>query len=287
MTFSLLTLIPPQEWLDRKSTGDVTPGWTGYLKRKSNSAGFISLFISKIWVHNKCRRTLKYIFSTNLISFPLDYIQTWPQGSRGLIQSELVRKTNHAEDESGPAFPPGRRAERCTWACHTRTGLWWCTGRRRRWCCQLGWTPAASEPRLARPSEPLSGRPHWTPGKSQHQAEHWLSIWHQKVTPLSNNSLETRAWLINLFVDIWGRYWPELKIGHRPVSDFHLWCEGYDIIYLICICIVQLIPVCPWKPLIVIYSKVTLTGIHTNTHECVLFLFLFLFSQVSVESLTA
>lgn len=47
------TLIPPQEWLERKSTGDVTPGWTGYLRRKSSSAGFISLFISRIWGHNK------------------------------------------------------------------------------------------------------------------------------------------------------------------------------------------------------------------------------------------
>lgn len=46
------TLIPPQEWFDRKSTGDVTPGWTGYLSRKSSSAALISLFIIRIWRHN-------------------------------------------------------------------------------------------------------------------------------------------------------------------------------------------------------------------------------------------
>lgn len=45
--------MPPQEWLDRKSTGDVTPGVTGYLRRKSSSAGFISLFINRIWGHKK------------------------------------------------------------------------------------------------------------------------------------------------------------------------------------------------------------------------------------------
>lgn len=58
---------------------------------------------------------------------------------------------------------PGKWAERCTWVCHTQTVLWWCTGKWRRWCSQLGWTPAASDPRLAQPSEQLSGRRRWTP----------------------------------------------------------------------------------------------------------------------------
>lgn len=57
------TLIPPQEWFDRKSTGDVTPGWTGYLRRKSSSAGFISLFIIRIWRHNKPQERQNNAFS--------------------------------------------------------------------------------------------------------------------------------------------------------------------------------------------------------------------------------
>lgn len=42
------TLMPPQEWSDRNSTGLVTPGSAGYLSRKSSSAGSISLFIRRI-----------------------------------------------------------------------------------------------------------------------------------------------------------------------------------------------------------------------------------------------
>lgn len=74
---SLRTLIPPQEWLDRKSTGDVTPGWTGYLRRKSSSAGFISLFISRIWGHNKQGGFPNVVFpAQTAFSFPLDQIWT-------------------------------------------------------------------------------------------------------------------------------------------------------------------------------------------------------------------
>lgn len=42
------TLIPPQEWLDRKSTGLVALGCAGYLSRKSSSAALISLLIRSI-----------------------------------------------------------------------------------------------------------------------------------------------------------------------------------------------------------------------------------------------
>lgn len=49
----LCTLIPPQDGLDKKSTGDITSGFTGYLRRKSSSSGFISLFISRTWGHDK------------------------------------------------------------------------------------------------------------------------------------------------------------------------------------------------------------------------------------------
>lgn len=177
---SLCTLIPPQEWLDRKSTGDVTPGRTEYLRRKSSSAEFISLFINRIWAHNKQEGLWNVVLSAQS-TFPFHLISSrkgrWSQEQ--LIQWRACSQNKPCRRWNPLPVLPGRRAERCTWACHTQTGLWWCTGRRRRWCCQLGWTPAASEPHPARPSEPLSGRPHWTPGDAQERVQHCLSIWHQ------------------------------------------------------------------------------------------------------------
>lgn len=162
---SLCTLIPPQEWLDRKSTGDVTPGWTGYLRRKSSSAGFISLFISRIWGHNKQEGLWNVVFSAQT-TFPFHLIRSkqgcWSQEQ--VIQWQACTPNKPCRRWNRLPFLPGRRAERCTWACHTQIVLWWCTGRRRRWCCQLGWTPAASESRPARTSGLLSGKPRWTPG---------------------------------------------------------------------------------------------------------------------------
>lgn len=61
------TFIPPHVWFDRKSTGEVTPGWTGYLSRKSSSAGFISLFIRSIWGHDKRERNV--VFPTQTATF--------------------------------------------------------------------------------------------------------------------------------------------------------------------------------------------------------------------------
>ena len=40
-------LIPPQQWLERKSTGLTTLGMAGNRSRKSSSAGSICLFMSK------------------------------------------------------------------------------------------------------------------------------------------------------------------------------------------------------------------------------------------------
>lgn len=169
---SLCTLIPPQEWLDRKSTGDVTPGWTGYLRRKSSSAGFISLFISRIWGHKKQEELWNVVFSAQT-TFPFHLIRSkqgrWSQEQ--LIQWQVCSQNKSYRRGNCLPVVPGRRAEQCTWACHTQTVLWLCTGRQRRWCCQLGWTPAASEPRPARPSELLSGRLHWKPGDAQEQLQ--------------------------------------------------------------------------------------------------------------------
>lgn len=49
------TLIPPQEWSDRKSTGLVTLVCAGYLSRKSSSTALISLLIRSICNFNQTR----------------------------------------------------------------------------------------------------------------------------------------------------------------------------------------------------------------------------------------
>lgn len=81
---SLCTLIPPQEWLDRKSTGDVTPGWTGYLRRKSSSAGFISLFIRRIWRHNKQEGVWNVVFFQHKPRF----LSAWLDPNRAVWSQE-------------------------------------------------------------------------------------------------------------------------------------------------------------------------------------------------------
>lgn len=162
--------MPPQEWSDRKSTGDLTLGVTGYLRRKSSSVGFISLFISRIWRgHNKQKRTMRFCTAMNRAHFLYACLEpNWAiclRSKRSVVS--LYSKANHAEEKTQPLCLPERQAEPCTWACHTQTGLWSCTGKLRRWCCQLGWTPAASESRPAQLLRSLSGRPRWTPDKTQ------------------------------------------------------------------------------------------------------------------------
>lgn len=149
------TLIPPQEWLERNSTGDVSAGWTGYRRRKSSSAGLISLFIIRI-----CRYDKEHLISCAVF---------WS------TRCQLIRVFGAFKQvEMKPAFClPGRQAGQCTWVCHTQTGLWWCTGRLKKWCCQLSWTPAASDHRRVQPSQLPSERPRWKPAEAHNQHSSW------------------------------------------------------------------------------------------------------------------
>lgn len=88
------TLIPPQEWFDKKYTGDVTPGWTGYLRRKSSSERFISLFIIRIWRHNKPGQLQNNALSACNASL---FSHTWLKGSTvKVISKQTVRQIRQA-----------------------------------------------------------------------------------------------------------------------------------------------------------------------------------------------
>lgn len=120
------------------------------------------------------RKDFKNVVFAACSTFPFHLIRSeqsrqsreQPMQRRGCSQNKPCRRWKQLP------WLPGRWAERCTWACHTQTGLWWCTGKLRRWCCQLGWTLAASDPLPAWPSEPLSRRPHWMPEDTQERKQH-------------------------------------------------------------------------------------------------------------------
>lgn len=137
----------------------------------------VQLYRVNLFIHQKNLGTQQFGMSWNVAfsaqsSFLFCLIRSKHSGRPleivGLVASLFSEQTMQKMKRT--VVVPERRAEWCTWACHTRTGLWWCTGRPTRWCCQLDWTHAALAPHSAQPSSPLSGRPRWTPGDAHRYA---------------------------------------------------------------------------------------------------------------------